>query len=75
MLTEAARVMARAPRLEVFRDRAGEFRWRVRASNGRILATSEGYRRKVSALRVATRLGAAFRPIKVYDLAARKGVT
>lgn len=29
---------------EIFKDRAGEWRWRLRAANGQILATSsEGY--------------------------------
>lgn len=32
---------------ELYRDSRREWRWRLRASNGRILATSsEGYRRK-----------------------------
>lgn len=34
-------------RIEIFQDRAGEWRWRLRAPNGRILADgSEGYSSK-----------------------------
>jgi len=32
------------PKFEVYKDRAGEWRWRFRASNGNIIADSaEGY--------------------------------
>lgn len=31
--------------LEIYRDAQRRFRWRVRARNGRIQATSRGYRR------------------------------
>ena len=35
---------------EIFADRAGEYRWRLRAANGQILATAgESYRAKASA--------------------------
>lgn len=40
-------------RFEVFRDSRGEWRWRLRANNGRIVAQSEGYVRKVGAERGA----------------------
>jgi uncharacterized protein YegP (UPF0339 family) len=34
--------------IEIYRDAAGEHRWRFVASNGKIMAdSSEGYRRKV----------------------------
>jgi uncharacterized protein YegP (UPF0339 family) len=35
---------------EVYKDAAGEFRFRLRARNGRILLSSEGYTSKASAL-------------------------
>ena len=39
-------------RFEVFRDRRGEYRWRLRAPNGQIVADSaEGYVRKSDCLR------------------------
>lgn len=38
-------------RLEVFEDKAGEFRWRRKAGNGQVISTSgEGYRNKKDAL-------------------------
>jgi uncharacterized protein YegP (UPF0339 family) len=41
----------RRAKLEVYRDAKCEWRWRLRASNGRIVADGgEGYRRKASLL-------------------------
>ena len=41
----------RSAKLEIYRDAKREWRWRLRASNGRIVADSgEGYRRKASLL-------------------------
>ena len=31
------------PRFEVFKDRKGQWRFRLRARNGKIIASSEGY--------------------------------
>ena len=40
-----------AATFEVYQDRGGEFRWRLRSQNGQILATaSEGYKEKRSCL-------------------------
>ena len=36
------------PKFEVYTDKAGEFRFRLKASNGEIIAVSEGYTRKPS---------------------------
>jgi uncharacterized protein YegP (UPF0339 family) len=45
-------------RIEVFRDEAGEWRWRKVARNGEIIATSgESYTRRWSARRAARRAG------------------
>jgi uncharacterized protein len=39
-------------KFEVYKDKKGEHRWRLRHSNGNILATSsEGYAAKASALK------------------------
>ncbi|SES40727.1 hypothetical protein SAMN04490244_11748 [Tranquillimonas rosea] len=38
-----------AGKFELYRDRAGEFRFRLKAGNGRIILVSEGYKRKPSA--------------------------
>lgn len=34
------------PKFEVYQDKAGEFRFRLKARNGEIIATSEGYKAK-----------------------------
>ncbi|HUS46902.1 MAG TPA: DUF1508 domain-containing protein [Phycisphaerae bacterium] len=40
----------RTPRFEVYRDAKGEWRWRLRAGNGRIVADSgESYRKRRAA--------------------------
>ena len=35
---------------EIYKDKAGEFRFRIKATNGNVLAASEGYSAKASAL-------------------------
>ncbi len=42
---------ARAYRLELYRDRAREWRWRLRAPNGEVMATGESHRRRSNARR------------------------
>lgn len=41
---------AKHPKFEVYTDKAGEFRFRLKASNGQIIGTSEGYKTKPSCL-------------------------
>ena len=36
------------PKYEVYKDKAGEFRFRLKAKNGEIIATGEGYKAKAS---------------------------
>lgn len=36
------------PKFEIYKDKAGEFRFRLKASNGQIIAASEGYIKKDS---------------------------
>ncbi len=38
------------PKFEVYTDKAGEIRFRLKARNGEIIATGEGYKRKASCL-------------------------
>ena len=38
------------PKFEVYTDKAGEFRFRLKATNGQIIAVSEGYTAKASCL-------------------------
>ena len=41
---------AKHPKFEVYKDKAGEFRFRLKAKNGEIIATGEGYKAKASCL-------------------------
>ena len=38
------------PKFEIYKDAAGKFRWRLKAPNGEIIAASEAYESKDSAL-------------------------
>ncbi len=38
------------PKFEVYTDKAGEFRFRLKATNGQIIAASEGYKSMASCL-------------------------
>ena len=38
------------PKFEVYTDKAGEFRFRLKATNGEVIATSEGYTSKAGCL-------------------------
>ncbi len=40
----------RNPKFEVYTDKAGEFRFRLKAKNGQIIATGEGYKAKKSCM-------------------------
>lgn len=39
-----------AGKFEIYTDKAGETRFRLKASNGQVILASEGYKRKASAL-------------------------
>ncbi|MBQ4616970.1 MAG: YegP family protein [Clostridia bacterium] len=41
-------VAVKHPKFEIYEDKAGEFRFRLKAKNGEIIATSEGYKAKTS---------------------------
>ena len=47
-LEEAELVPLKNPKYEVYRDKAGEFRFRLRAKNGQIILSGEGYGTKAS---------------------------
>ena len=36
------------PKFEVYQDKAGEYRFRLKATNGQVIATSEGYKTMAS---------------------------
>lgn len=38
------------PKFEVYQDKAGEYRFRLKAKNGEVIAASEGYKSKASCL-------------------------
>ena len=38
------------PKFEVYEDKGGEYRFRLKATNGQIIAVSEGYKAKASCL-------------------------
>ncbi len=39
-----------AGKFELYKDKAGKFRFRLKASNGQVIATGEAYESKASAL-------------------------
>ncbi len=41
---------AKHPKFEIYEDKSGEFRFRLKARNGEVIATSEGYKQKTSCL-------------------------
>lgn len=45
------------PKYEVYQDKAGEFRFRLKAKNGEIIATGEGYKAKDSCLNGIASIG------------------
>ena len=42
---------AKCPKYEVYTDNAGEIRFRLKASNGQIIAIGEGYKKEASCLK------------------------
>ena len=42
--------MEKNPKFEVYKDNKGEYRFRLKATNGQIIATGEGYAAKASCL-------------------------
>ena len=62
-------VTARCPKFEVYTDKGGEFRFRLKATNGQIIAVSEGYTSKSSCLNgiESVRKNAADADIKVKE--------
>ena len=67
--TEEPVVTARCPKFEVYADKGGEFRFRLKATNGQIIAVSEGYTSKSSCMNgiESVRKNAADADIKVKE--------
>ncbi|MBR2716373.1 MAG: YegP family protein [Oscillospiraceae bacterium] len=49
-LTDENAAAVKHPKFEVYQDKAGEFRFRLKARNGEIILASEGYKEKKSCL-------------------------
>ena len=58
--------------VEIFRDRSGRHRFRVRAGNGRILASSQAYAQRSGARKGAVALLRALREVAEDSLAYEK---
>ena len=48
--TEEGFKVMKHPKFEMYEDKSGEFRFRLKARNGEIIAVSEGYKTKASCL-------------------------
>lgn len=48
--TEEGFEVMKHPKFEMYEDKSGEFRFRLKARNGEIIAVSEGYKTKASCL-------------------------
>ena len=48
--TEEGYEAVKHPKFEVYADKAGEFRFRLKATNGQIIAVSEGYKAMASCM-------------------------
>lgn len=54
-------------KFEIYKDKAGEFRFRIKATNGNVLASSEGYSAKASAQGAIDRIKADAADAEVDD--------
>ena len=52
---------------EIYKDKAGDFRFRIKATNGNVLAASEGYKAKASAVNAIDRIKADARGAETTD--------
>jgi hypothetical protein len=57
---------------EVYQDTAGKFRFRLRASNGEMIASSEGYGSKASCMEGIESIKKNARSAEVRDLTLKK---
>ncbi|GAA3801013.1 YegP family protein [Cellulomonas soli] len=54
-------------KFEIYKDKADEFRFRIKATNGNVLASSEGYSAKASAQGAIDRIKADAADAEVDD--------
>jgi uncharacterized protein YegP (UPF0339 family) len=57
-------------KFEVWKNAAGEWQWHLRASNGRIVAAGEGYKRRSGAIQGTVALQRSARMAKLVVAAA-----
>lgn len=70
---EGQTIVKRLYRFELYRDRKREWRWRLRAVNGRVLADSgEGYRSRFSARRAISALRFGVQHAEVHTVASKR---
>ena len=55
-------------KFEIYKDKAGEFRFRIRATNGNMLVASEGYTEKRSAQGAIDRIKSDAAAAETLDL-------
>lgn len=56
-------------KFEIYKDKKGEYRWRLKARNGRITGTSgEGYKRRSTAFSAANSI---IREITIYGFSVK----
>ena len=48
---EATQMTMFQPKFRVYKDVSGQWRWRFTAGNGKIVASGEGYRRRIDCLK------------------------
>ena len=53
---------------QVFKDKSGQWRWRLRAANRKVIAASEAYTRKYDAVRAVQAIDRALKPGYVVDI-------
>jgi uncharacterized protein len=57
-----------AGKFEIFKDKGGEYRFNLKASNGQVIASSEGYSAKASAVAGIESVKANAASAEVVDL-------
>lgn len=59
--------MKRTPKLETYRDEAGEYRWRLKAGNGAVIAQGESHPDRTKARRAGRGVLAAAKAAVMVD--------
>lgn len=55
-------------KLVIYKDKKKEYRWRLKATNGRVLADSgEGYKRKSTCVKMAKKLFYCYLDLELID--------